>query len=240
MPEIPDVAPSEPILSGSWGNPIRSRTLQRYASATERDALVPLPESGEAAWLEDSGTLTIYDGSSWLELIDSDGGQTIRTGILIEGMVVTGRTDARRAVYVVGGGSGATSAHVNLSNDGSPGFRGVGIFLVDRAPGDPTSEAFWFLGSPYSSGGRYRIAVSEGEGAALSAERGDMRTPAPTVGIDVLRDGSVITPNALLVGHVAELASASVVEDGEPYTNVSDALAELAARIEAIETALGL
>ena len=64
MPEIPDVVAGTPVES-NWGNDIRDRTVQRYADATARAAAVPVPVIGDLAVLEDSGALTMWDGSAW-------------------------------------------------------------------------------------------------------------------------------------------------------------------------------
>lgn len=70
MPEMPDVVPGTPVDS-SWGNDIRSRTIQRYDSAANRDALVPVPVEGDLAYLRDSNTVTIFNGA-WVILADQD------------------------------------------------------------------------------------------------------------------------------------------------------------------------
>jgi hypothetical protein len=64
MPEIPNVVPGEPVES-SWGNDIRDRTLQRYASQAARDASIITPASGDTAYLLDLYALTQFDGSQW-------------------------------------------------------------------------------------------------------------------------------------------------------------------------------
>lgn len=64
MPEIPDVVAGQ-FVESSWGNDIRDRTVQRYADATERDALNPLPVAGDLAYLQGPGLVTVYDGSTW-------------------------------------------------------------------------------------------------------------------------------------------------------------------------------
>jgi hypothetical protein len=62
--EIPDVVAGTPVES-NWGNDIRDRTVQRYADATERDVLVPVPVPGALAYLENTGIVTIYNGTAW-------------------------------------------------------------------------------------------------------------------------------------------------------------------------------
>ena len=64
MPEMPDVVASEPVAA-DWGNDIRDRTVQRYQDAAARDASVPFPLAGDLAYLDDSGTVTLFDGTTW-------------------------------------------------------------------------------------------------------------------------------------------------------------------------------
>lgn len=64
MPELPDVISGEPVES-NWGNDIRDRTLQRYVDAADRDAAVPLPVSGDLAYLDDVSMVTVSDGALW-------------------------------------------------------------------------------------------------------------------------------------------------------------------------------
>ena len=72
MAEIPDVVALENI-EVQWGNDIRDRTVQRYADETERDNLVPLPQSGDLAWIVDINEIQVYDGTGWLTLVDTSG-----------------------------------------------------------------------------------------------------------------------------------------------------------------------
>jgi len=64
MPEMPDVVSGEAVAA-DWGNDIRDRTVQRYADATARDAAMPFPLAGDLAYLDDSGTVTLFDGTQW-------------------------------------------------------------------------------------------------------------------------------------------------------------------------------
>lgn len=63
--EMPDVVAGEPVAS-DWGNLIRSRTVQRYADATDRDALVPFPAPGDLAYLDDTAAMQLFDGTNWV------------------------------------------------------------------------------------------------------------------------------------------------------------------------------
>jgi len=69
MPEIGDVIGGDDIVTG-WGNAIRDRTVQRYANAAERDALVPAPVQGDLAFLKDSDTFTVFRAVTWRTLLN--------------------------------------------------------------------------------------------------------------------------------------------------------------------------
>ena len=73
MSEIPDVVGGETILT-SWGNPIRDRVISRYADATERATLVPVPIVGDPSYLTAAGSLEVYDGAAWIPYVRGDGG----------------------------------------------------------------------------------------------------------------------------------------------------------------------
>jgi len=65
MPEIPDRIDGE-IIAASHVNTNRDRTIQRYSSASNRDTLMPLPVTGDTAWLDNINQLTIYTGTTWM------------------------------------------------------------------------------------------------------------------------------------------------------------------------------
>lgn len=72
MAEIPDVVAQETILT-NWGNPIRDRTVQRYADTSERDSLNPVPTNGDIAYLEDLKFLQLHNGAVWVKYLPANG-----------------------------------------------------------------------------------------------------------------------------------------------------------------------
>jgi hypothetical protein len=72
-PEIPNVVTGEVIDADLWGNPIRDRTLQRYANEAERDSLNPAPTDGDMAFIQVPDTfetsVQVYDHGSWVAII---------------------------------------------------------------------------------------------------------------------------------------------------------------------------
>lgn len=61
---IANVIPNAPIAS-AWGNAIRDRTVQSFASAAERDAQWTAPPSGAVCVTTDTYTLWLYAGTAW-------------------------------------------------------------------------------------------------------------------------------------------------------------------------------
>lgn len=80
MAEIPDVIAGDPI-EAAWGNQIRDRSLQRYATAAARDAANPAPVTGDMAWITTEaeegltvpGISEIHDGTAWRSFARQDG-----------------------------------------------------------------------------------------------------------------------------------------------------------------------
>lgn len=68
MPEIPNVIASETI-EVEWGNLIRDRTVQRYATVAARTAAHGAATDGDLSFLEDSGLVYIFDSGNWRPLV---------------------------------------------------------------------------------------------------------------------------------------------------------------------------
>ncbi len=67
MPEIANVVSGNTITS-AWGNQIRDRTIQRYASVAARTAAHPSPTEGELSYLQDLNVVEYYNGSAWIPI----------------------------------------------------------------------------------------------------------------------------------------------------------------------------
>ena len=67
MPEIPNVIGGE-VITSEWGNDIRDRTVQRYATVAARTASIPTPTEGDLSYLQDSNLVYVYNGSAWVKL----------------------------------------------------------------------------------------------------------------------------------------------------------------------------
>lgn len=64
MAELPLVVGGESIESAHQ-NLVQARIVQRYIDAGSRDAGIPLPVSGDLAWLSATSEFQIYDGATW-------------------------------------------------------------------------------------------------------------------------------------------------------------------------------
>ncbi len=90
MPELPDRIDGE-IIEAAHMNDATIRTVQRYASVTERDALNPAPENGQPAWIIDINQLQIWDGTDWKQ-INADGLYLPLHGGTMDGRVINQST----------------------------------------------------------------------------------------------------------------------------------------------------
>lgn len=118
------VVASAPILS-TWGNDIRDRTLQRFASYGELTSQWTAPGEGAQAYLADDKILMLFNGTSWTTITPrtaSQAGSSTRTstsyGDLADGSVpsISLRTGTKALVTLTGNinNSGGT-AQVNMS-----------------------------------------------------------------------------------------------------------------------------
>jgi len=71
MPEMPDVIPGADV-DADWGNLIRSRTIQRYASVAVRTSQNPSPQDGDMSYLADVDEISFFDGAAWRVLVPQD------------------------------------------------------------------------------------------------------------------------------------------------------------------------
>jgi hypothetical protein len=71
MPEIANVVAGNTIES-AWGNSIRDRTVQRYATAAARTTAHPSPTEGDLSYLQDSNSLWYHNGTAWVPVGSQD------------------------------------------------------------------------------------------------------------------------------------------------------------------------
>lgn len=95
-PQSTDVA-NIPLHLQSLAEGVDGRTVMRFGTAAQRDAVVTTPTAGMVAWLNTPGQLTHYTGSLWAPvapasvfLYNNDAGTTTSTTTLAE--TLTGAT----------------------------------------------------------------------------------------------------------------------------------------------------
>ena len=95
MAELPDVVPGEPIDATSFGNPVLQRVLSRYSDSTARDVAVPLPVTGDFAYLETERKLQVYDTNlgRWVDYMPTLAGQTVEAPLVAGGVLRRWNTD---------------------------------------------------------------------------------------------------------------------------------------------------
>lgn len=90
MAEMPDVIGGETITS-EWGNDIRDRTIQRYATVAARTAAHPTPVEGDLSYLQDSNTVDVYNGAAWVPFLataEVDGSAEVPAALSVSATVV--------------------------------------------------------------------------------------------------------------------------------------------------------
>ncbi len=98
--ELGDVAGGDAITAG-FTNAVKDRTVMRYASASERDSLIPSPTAGDVAWLDDVSGLTIHTGTHWANVPRTDINGNLNFGssdLLTSGMFIG--TGAMRNLFI--------------------------------------------------------------------------------------------------------------------------------------------
>ncbi len=117
MAKTPDVVDGG-IIQSSWGNEIRNRTIQVFASAAERASQWPTPPRGAISYLNDVGNLWVHNGTAWgifpvNDLVSSAGATFTGSVRLINGTI---NADAGLALNAGAGSRRAdTNARLNLT-----------------------------------------------------------------------------------------------------------------------------
>ena len=87
------VAPGQTIAS-QWGNLVWDQSIQDFATVADRGSQHPSPKPGNAAWLEDTKTLTIWTGTNWQNVMISLAGSGGAVSIQSQNTVVTTNSGA--------------------------------------------------------------------------------------------------------------------------------------------------
>lgn len=66
MPDTAEKLKDVPAFVTAMGLDLEEHIVMWFASVSERNTKVPTPEEGMVAWMKDSNTLVVYDGSGWV------------------------------------------------------------------------------------------------------------------------------------------------------------------------------
>ena len=197
MAEMPDVVDTDLILS-SWGNQIRSRTVQRYADAAERDTEHPSPVEGDLAFLGNRGVVQVFNGSAWVDLSSPQmarrnrtaaGAQSILNDTTTKvawaaqfedpGWVTYSSVIAERWFQVTESGRYRVTAS-GLWASNNTGIRSITVHLNDSSSpasrgemnARGTASPFVTWAGPLSAGGTFDIRVYQNSGGTLNLDEG--------------------------------------------------------------------
>ena len=140
MSELNDVAGGETIAS-TFTNQVKERTVMRYASAAARDASIPAPIAGSLAFLDDTDTITMYDGglAAWVTVATREYTEALYlhlTGVAAQQADTD--LDVNGELQVIQGGQSLLSPLVRdvvIDGPALPPFSVRGALLIDPVGG---------------------------------------------------------------------------------------------------------
>ncbi|MFE9735494.1 hypothetical protein ACFYO9_34125 [Streptomyces sp. NPDC005863] len=124
--------PDAAKLAKDLGNAIAPRTNMRFASSSERSAILTAPVEGMVAWLRDVDLLTVYDGSTWVVI--GSGNKAWTTVSLASGFTQNGNSNGNlqyRIVNLFGEDTLMLRGAVNITYSGSPKVIPNGGFVTN-------------------------------------------------------------------------------------------------------------
>lgn len=247
MPEMPDVVTGEPAAS-EWGNKIRSRTVQRYATIADRTAQNPTPAPGELAYMDAEGSepirIGMFNGASWVGLgeeiyVRLDGDTMTGQLTLLDFLLTAGGTVTLPGVTVVESGLGIYRHGVQELGIASSGTEGLRMtherFRVMAIVNDGTTANPANL--QIATDGRIRVSTS-------AAKYKDDIADAPEIADVELRPVTYTSPGDdgdTFIGLIADDVAAAdgrlgVYADGELNDyDLRGVVAVLAAKINNLE-----
>jgi len=119
MSELNDVIGGD-VVTASFTNQVKERSLMRYASAEARDASILAPVDGALAWLQDVDQITVYDDAVWRTVALAD------LFLPLSGGTITGQLVISDEVTVGLGNSGDPSINF-VANPGLGFFLDAGV-----------------------------------------------------------------------------------------------------------------
>ena len=150
MSELADVSGGQTITS-SFTNQVKERSAMRYSSAAARDTSIPAPIAGSLAYLQDSDTVTMYDGTVWVTLTDVTTTDATYLKLTEPAQTLTGDLAMAGELSIVETGQFLSSQLVR------------NVFITDIEPSFAISGSLW-LDEPanrlyFSDGAQWVLAI---------------------------------------------------------------------------------
>ncbi|WP_435601441.1 hypothetical protein [Streptomyces sp. C10-9-1] len=162
---------------------VLARSILRFASATERAATIPSPVEGMMAWLQDTNTLTEYNGSAWVTVLSGGAWSSYTpswtaatTNPVLGNGTISGEytrvgDTVTFAAYITAGSSttfGSGGWSISLPVQSAATMDRIGDVMV----GDATSPTLYSMGAAYIAASASHAALYVGgvqDGGRISA-----------------------------------------------------------------------
>jgi microcystin-dependent protein len=86
-------------ISTTWGNQIRDRTVQRYASSAARASGHPTPTAGDLSYLADTGDIAVYHAGIWKAFLPTGAVLPFASGTTPAGFLLCNGAAVSRTTY---------------------------------------------------------------------------------------------------------------------------------------------
>jgi hypothetical protein len=133
-----NVVANTPILS-TWGNELRDRSVQVFATVAERSAQWPTPPNGAVSWITATLTLHVFNGAVWVQVTPAaaanNAGDTHGAGAYGDGAGGAGP-----AVTVLTGTKALVSLTAHLDNAGGASAVFMGYAISGATTLAPTDD----------------------------------------------------------------------------------------------------
>jgi hypothetical protein len=185
------------ILTAAEMNIVSDQTVMTFAGTAARGSAIPTPSEGMAAYLNDSNSVQIYDGSAWKRVLNTTGSilqvvstvmsnsftttSTVLTDVTGLTVSITPSSATSKVLVIcevmVGAGAGG-SVRLNLTRDSTdlavPTFATNNATMFQRIVdnNDTQKQSFCFLDSPASTSAlTYKIRAIAFSGQTVAVNR---------------------------------------------------------------------